>query len=479
MQTKKNKDANDWIIIPAFFSQTSLLSLVLILSVMKAPLFLAFLFSCNIVFSQNAKYTANPATDSFSMNIKSAVTKVLAIAANPKKSAGDLATDFVTIQYNNKIYLSSVKLEGGEKSYVVNTDVDWEKGISHWQWVAVVASAPKGTITNKLENARSKIDSLLKKITKPAEQDAKHHVSETDLLLISNSGVLPNDSLCIWVKFTKPEARTKQEVIDSLLTKYKGGLFGRTSSADATIRLGDALFAEKIPKDQSQKLFEDLIKEVADKDIYAAYEIYMNVSSDLDVKKMYEKLSPGQKETFRTEAKKIIDLINEAQANKGREPEPPQSSFKPVTTQKQVQVKPKYATNTSLEPNYKWLDRSDYTLAEYDPSSRKYRLVSREFKPEKKTFFKTNENVSCFFIYVEEVTEDYIDKHFKVSPDKYLFCSQCKGHGAIYKTQIRSTGGQWEQLSFNVYAYTPGRVTAEWQERFVCPNCFGAGRKKL
>lgn len=443
---------------------------------MKALLFLSFLFSCGIAFSQNAKSTA---ADSFSMNIKSAVTKVLAIAANPKKPAAELATDFVTIQNHDKIYLSSVKLEGGEKSYVMNTDVDWEKGISKWRWTAVIASAPKATMIDKLNNAKSRIDSLLKQISKPVETDPKHHVSAIDVTLISNSNVFPNDSLYIWVEFTKPKKGIKEDVIDSLLKKYKADLFGRATAKEAAEQLGEALFAEKIPKEQSQKLFEDLMKEVADKDVYAAYAIYMNVTGDLDVMKMFDKLTPGQKETFRTESKKLIDLINEAQAKKGREPEPPQTTIKPIPTQQAVRAKPKYALNTTLLPIKPGSVRSDYTVAEYDPSSQLYRLITREYVPEKKTFFRTNENVACYVMYITEVTEDYIDKNFKVSPDKYLFCSQCKGHGAIYKTQIRSTGGQWEQLSFNVYAFTPGRVTAEWEERFVCPNCFGAGRKKL
>jgi|GEM_PF-2633040 len=418
--------------------------------------------------------------DTFSRNIINAIKKVTALAVDPKKSGRDLARKWIGNDFEgNGIFTSAVNLPGSEMVFVKRERTWRSNGITHWQWIAPIVSAPKGTMTGVILSAKQKIDSLLKTIPAAKETDPLHHIKYVYLADFINNADHKNDSLALFIEFTKPLTNTEDLAIDSLVKRYKPLLLDPLTAQDATKALTEGLFREDISKARIQELFNGLIKEAGAVSTLTAYEMLMGAPYNIDYNAMKGNLPLAQQEEIHQKVKELMDAFNEMQRKK-TEPDVVKPVPKVNTTKMSYcdenLAKQKFKVGTFL--NSKSGANQIYFVASYDCSLNKYKMGSRTYIAPRKTFFKTNENVGYYRFDFDDIDAGYIHNNYVASSEKITFCGQCGGTGAVYIDQVRTKGGEWEQLNFNVYMYTTGRVVAEGKERKTCPVCFGTGIKQ-
>ena len=138
----------------------------------------------------------------------------------------------------------------------------------------------------------------------------------------------------------------------------------------------------------------------------------------------------------------------------------------------------KYKLGSSFRKKDEGYSSDEYFIVNYDAAKNLYGFVTRTYVSPKKTVFKNNANVGHYTFSYTDVSPSYINDKFIPTGKVYQFCSVCKGSGVTYQTQLRVTGG-WEQVNFNVHVFTPYLVTASWEERVMCGQCFGVGIKEV
>jgi hypothetical protein len=443
------------------------------------PLISAFILMAALpANAQQSNATSGIPIDTLSRNILNAVNKVMAIATDPKKSIHSLISEYVSsTSLQENLFTSTVNVAGSEKTFVMKNQTWPDKGITRWTWVTVIGGAPKGTITAQLREAKTKLDTLLKTIPPVKETDPKHHVEYKLANGFFDMNWLKTDSLLVQIVFQKPDNRTEQQIIDSLQKLYKPDLMDATKVSSRSFQFANALERE-LTKNKIQSVYNTMTRELADHSMYCGYTFLMNAPWGLNVEEIRQGLTAEQRSAIRSMAQKTINDFNAEQQRKLQPAQPVTTvTNNPVATQV-AQAKYKMGTGIFLRNASSFGPMRDYTIGEFNPSTKQYLVATREYIPPKKTFFKTNENVAHYRVDIAQLTAEQIENLYTISNLQYLFCSLCKGSGAIFKTETRIKGG-WEQLGFGVYLYTPPYVAAQWEERNVCPDCYGAGRQAV
>ncbi len=442
----------------------------------KIGLLVLFLNFYQVTIAQVPKQKVAPAKtapDTLARNITIAVKKVINLATDIKKPASILTGYFTgTGPAGEKIFLSQVNLPGSEKTFVIKKSTERSKGIVNWQWASVIATAPKGTLTVKMQEAKIKIDSVLKKIQAAPETDINNHITGITTKGFFDNARDVNDSLVLTVDFIKPLANTEQQVIDSLINVYSSASYSKLNVTSSVNALWNGFDAEDISHNRAQEMYNALVKEVANRNIQEAFNLLMEYNSDRygDYTKVLKELPENQRKQISDMAHQVVTEFN----SKWEKKDPP------VTTV--VKAPPpnlKYKLGSSFRMQGAGYTSDEYFVVYFDEEKNQYGFVQRTYVAPQKTFFKTNENVGHYTFNYRYVSESYIENNFTPTGKVYQFCSVCKGTGVSYVTQQRSTGGGWEQVNFNVYVFSPYTVTGHWEERVTCFECYGIGIKEV
>jgi hypothetical protein len=133
----------------------------------------------------------------------------------------------------------------------------------------------------------------------------------------------------------------------------------------------------------------------------------------------------------------------------------------------------KFTVSGSLTENW-----YEIIITGYDCGTNQYIAARRKFTDSKKSFFKTDDNIS--FYTVERVTYPLSTSFSTLQRDNSLYeiCSLCAGASIVNEEVVHTRGGKWEQVNFNIEVYTPLHVIASWKERAECPKCKHTGLVK-
>lgn len=133
----------------------------------------------------------------------------------------------------------------------------------------------------------------------------------------------------------------------------------------------------------------------------------------------------------------------------------------------------KFTVSGSLTENW-----YEIVITGYDCGTNQYIAARRKFTDAKKSFFKTDANIS--FYTVERVTYPLSTSFSTLQRDHTLYeiCSMCSGASIVNEEVVHTRGGKWEQVNFNIEVYVPLHVIASWKERAECPQCNHTGLVK-
>jgi hypothetical protein len=130
----------------------------------------------------------------------------------------------------------------------------------------------------------------------------------------------------------------------------------------------------------------------------------------------------------------------------------------------------KFTVSGSLTENW-----YEIIITGYDCATNQYIAARRKFTDSKKSFFKTDDNIS--FYTVERVTYPLSTSFSTLQRDNTLYeiCGMCSGASIVNEEVVHTRGGKWEQVNFNIEVYVPLHVIAAWKERAECPQCKHTG----
>lgn len=430
-------------------------------TILKSAVLALFLSSTSVSQAQKTTPSKQPVSkqpakavikDTFAFNLLTTVDKVLRTALDPKQPAMALAGELLRTDPDGAgIYRATYELPGSIETILKLTYTNGYNNSKLWSWVATMMVQPKNSDTTAMHNLNVKMDSILKSFASRDLKDTRITVGNN--YYISYRDV---DRLTLEVSFSKPSHTKVENVYDSLISLYKPLLMNSATVRECADKFSRALQLEGIQPEMGKKAYASIIRDIADRDVTAAFLTLLAAPYYVENKEILALLSSSQQSEFRSLAQKNLDDFYRKYNNTPQQ-DPVVAQTKQIEKEKppadpcarevwELRIKPGAFVMANGQVSYV-MDYScatdKYTIAWVDPTK-------------KKLFF--DRNVAVFTMNTYSQTRD--------AP--FLPCSHCKGIGYSEEHDWYQTG-----VGSNFYARSNNT------RKYSCGVCSGAGYLKV
>jgi hypothetical protein len=384
--------------------------------------------------------------DTFAFNVLSTIDKVLHVAGDPTKHPMLLAGElFKTSFRGSGIYQSAISIPGSVRTEFTQTNTDRDKHTTTWEWTVTMIDTPKGKNAGAAA-LKQKLDSLIVSFKKREQGTFSMYVSGS-----INDKYYERDQVRIIVSIYKGLYNTEQGAIDSVVNLYKPRLSDRTTAGDCAGKFTKALELEGIKQDKIIVLFTDLFKEIANKNLGAAFDMLVGGPGYIDVKTTTSGLSYSQQEEIKKMASKKVDDFY-AEYNGYPKPDVVVEKKKEIEKQ-QPPADPCKREIWELRVKPGWYVSGNGRIAyvtEYSCTTHTYTIAWI--------------NATKKLVFEKGLSPDVMAAYTGTTSSPFIVCSYCKGIG--YSMEY-----DWYQVNVasNYYA------KSNKQTQYSCGQCKGAG----
>lgn len=394
--------------------------------------------------------------DTFAINILTTVDKVLRIAEDPKRSAMELAGEPISMNFNGSMkYRSAVPFPGKATTEFEQTQTWRNHGITNWQWQVRLLDFPKGQQTALINATKKKVDSLLLSFDsrkRPPYPDGTYEVLTAALI---NLSYYDTDGLLLIVRVSKKLHNTEQQAVDSLLNLYKPLMVDPQVAHDKGGTFANAFRMEHISEAKTKEVFTSLLKELANKNISATYQLLLNAPSFLDFQAITAQFTEAQRTQIKDLARKDIDAFY---ANNNKPATDPVIEKRKEIKEKQPPSDPceREIWELTIKPGYyvSGNNRVAY-VRDYNCATDRYTVLYKDASK--------NNRLVAEGLSVEDM-KAY--RHTAAAP--FIVCSNCRGIG--YSMEY-----DWYQVNVASNAY----ARSNDQRKYTCGVCAGSGYIKV
>jgi len=278
--------------------------------------------------------------DTLAYNIQTTLNELNSYIRDENQPIQILLGSFLETTNWGNSYSSVIKIPTSVENTFLRRYVERYKGIEHWEWKSVLVRSPKDQLpAETFISLKSKIDSIINAMPPIKDSDEKNSVSRVYTHEnVSNPQyryLYKIDELSLTVEFVKSITQTEQQSIDSLVKLYRPGLSNVSTAKIASEKFTSALHTEGFSEEKREMIFADELKVTADKDIKAAFQMWMGAI--LVKNNLTSKLTDDQRSELRRIATEIVNTYN-AQWN------PPAPAASSYWNQQQNQQQPQGRT---------------------------------------------------------------------------------------------------------------------------------------
>ena len=246
--------------------------------------------------------------DTLAINILTTVDKVLRIAEDPKRGAMELAGEPTRSELNGSmIYRSSLAFPGNAKTELLQTSTYRIDGYANWQWRVFLLEVPKGEKAALIAETQKKADTILTSFNSRKKTTSPFKDYELTTAPLINSTWFDTDGLLLIVSFTKKIHNTEQQALDSLVRLYKPLMVNPAIAKEYASVFGNALRFEDIATDKAKAAYINVVKEIADKNITAAFNMLINGPYFVGMQEALAQLNSSQQASIREMAQKAVE----------------------------------------------------------------------------------------------------------------------------------------------------------------------------
>ncbi len=394
--------------------------------------------------------------DSFAIKILNTVDKVLRIAEDPKHYAMELAGEPIRLNRNGAMtYHSSVPFPGNVETEFEQTHTRRDLASTDWQWQVRLLNFPKGQQTALINATKIKVDSILLSFSarkRPPYPDGTYEVTTYSW---TNSNYYDSDALFLIVRLKKKLHNTEQQAIDSLLKLYKPLMTDTRIAHDKAGSFANSFKLEDISEAKTKEAYAGVLKEIANKNLSAAYQLMLNAPSFVDLQAISAQFTEEQRTQIRVLARKDIDAFYGNNNNPSTDPV--------IEKQKEIKEKQPPADacerkiwELSIKPGYYVTGNNRVAyVRDYSCATDRYTIVWKDASK--------NSRLVAEGLSVEEM-KAY--RHTSAAP--FIVCSNCRGIGYSM---------EYDWYKINVASNTYARSND--QRKYTCGVCAGAGHIKV
>lgn len=420
----------------------------------------AAVFLSAVLCAQSAKtIPAKPATnkpikDSFAFNVLATVDKILRVAEEAKKHPMTLAGEPLKTNYNGGMtYKSAVQLLGSEKAEFCLNYTRRDAGNTEWIWMTTVIDTPKGAHSAAVLAMHKKLDSLLLSFKDRGKLLGPNFSFSTWASV--NEASLERDFLFLKISFEKGIYNTEQGVIDSMIRLYKPLLSDKTTANECGEKFSKAMQLEGISAARIKQIYEDIVKEIAYKDINTAFQLMLGAPYFVEMKTLKEQLTYSQQEEITKLATKVVEDYN---AKYNGKPKPD------VVLEKKKEIEKvtppsdpckREIWDLKIKPGW-YVTGSGHTAYVRDYSCSTHTYTISWVNPTKK------------LVTEKGITVDAMNAYSPTSASPFIVCSHCNGVG--YSMEY-----DWYQVNVASNHYAKSND----QRKYSCGVCSGAGYLKI
>jgi hypothetical protein len=384
--------------------------------------------------------------DTFAFNVLTTIDKVLRIAEDPKQHPMQLAGELLKSSHRGGgIYQSTINIPGSVGTEFNQSSTDRDKQTTSWEWTATMIDTPKGQYRDAAA-IKQKLDSLIVNF----KNRSKSSIYVSGAI---NDKYYDRDRVVIYVTIFKGLHNTEQQAIDSVVNLYRPLLSNRATADECSQKFTKALDLEGVKQPRIIEIFTDLFKEIANKNLGAAFDMLVGGPHYIDVQIAKSVLSYSQQEEIKNMASRKVDEFYgrnypkpDVVVEKKKEIEQQQAPTDPCKKQIwELRIKPGWYISGNGRTAY---------VTEYSCATHTYTIAW--VNDAKKLVFEKNLSPGAMAVYTG------------TSSSPFTICGHCKGIGY-------SMENDWYQVNVasNYYA------KSDKQRKYSCGVCSGSGYIKL
>lgn len=414
------------------------------------------------------KATTPPITDTFANNILASAASFLRVVENPKKNVYYFMADLRETNSDGEAVYSAPFPLPGFTANVRKVSTDRSAGQTEWIWSARFIEAPRGQKTELIKTLMKRADSLLHFFDNRLKV---YTIDKAGVLRVNdnlNRTWMPTEYAEITIYFRKASYNTEQQAYDSLVSLYKPLLVQPNLAEECTGKLTNAFKVEGIPNERVKAFYLGYIKEVADKNINAAFKIMVNTPYFIKPEELVAQLSESQKAEIRTIATKVVDDFYNKQRQNANGGETVATQQKKIEAEKQVNKCDKLKNEHDA---YKY--KKGLTVIGYLNNLSTIGIITNIDCANEKVSISIPSNTYNGTTRAADIsfaTFRFWNKHTK----QYYRCSRCGGEGGENQTKTET---KTKELPFGYFdgittTVTKTKTTTFWVQ---CYKCFGTG----
>jgi hypothetical protein len=413
-------------------------------------LLLTLSFSTSLYAQPPKKVPAKPVAknvikDTFAFNVLSTIDKILRVAEDPTKHPMLLAGELLKTSFRGGgIYQSTITIPGSVRTEFTQIDTDRDKGKTSWELTITMIDTPKGKHPGAVA-MKQKLDSL---VTSFKNRKGSMYAGGS-----INDKYYERDNVYIIISIYKGLYNTEQGAIDSVVNLYKPLLSNRATAGDCAPKFTKALELEGIKQGKIIELFTSLFKEIANKNLGAAFDMLIGGPSYIDVQIAKSALSYSQQEEIKKMATKAVedfygnnysrpDVVVEKKKEIDQQQPPSDPCKKEIW---ELRIKPGWYVSGNGRTAY---------VTEYSCATHTYTIAW--VNATKKLEFEKGLSPNAMAAYTG------------TSSSPFIICSHCKGIG--YSMEY-----DWYQVNVASNHY----AKSDKQRKYSCGVCSGAGYIKV